>query len=134
MEQVIHMNPAQAQTQPRMSMPGWLLRLEGLAMFVGILALYSRVSGDWLAFVLLLFVPDVAMVGYLFNSRVGAIIYNAAHFYALPLALGIMALFGGWTTGVGLALIWLAHISLDRALSYGLKYGTAFKDTHLGRV
>jgi hypothetical protein len=32
------------------------------------------------------------------------------------------------------ALIWLAHIGLDRALSFGLKYPTFFKDTHLQRV
>jgi hypothetical protein len=30
-----------------------------------------------------------------------------------------------------LALIWLAHIGLDRALGYGLKYPTAFRHTHL---
>jgi hypothetical protein len=33
-----------------------------------------------------------------------------------------------------LALIWLTHIGLDRALGYGLKYPTHFKDTHLQRV
>jgi Domain of unknown function (DUF4260) len=27
-----------------------------------------------------------------------------------------------------------AHIGLDRALGYGLKYSTAFGDTHLGRT
>jgi hypothetical protein len=32
------------------------------------------------------------------------------------------------------ALIWLAHIGMDRALGYGLKYPTTFKDTHLGHV
>ena len=33
-----------------------------------------------------------------------------------------------------LALIWIAHIGLDRALGYGLKYATGFGDTHLGRI
>jgi len=33
-----------------------------------------------------------------------------------------------------LALIWLVHIGADRLLGYGLKYPTAFKDTHLQRV
>jgi Domain of unknown function (DUF4260) len=28
----------------------------------------------------------------------------------------------------------IGHIGLDRMLGYGLKYGTAFGDTHLGRV
>jgi hypothetical protein len=31
-------------------------------------------------------------------------------------------------------LAWFAHIGLDRAVGYGLKYPTAFGDTHLGRV
>ena len=33
-----------------------------------------------------------------------------------------------------LALIWLAHIGIDRALGYGLKYGAGFGFTHLGRI
>jgi len=32
------------------------------------------------------------------------------------------------------ALIWLAHIGIDRALGYGLKYPTFFRDTHLQHV
>ena len=32
------------------------------------------------------------------------------------------------------ALIWIAHIGFDRALGYGLKYATGFRDTHLGRI
>jgi hypothetical protein len=33
-----------------------------------------------------------------------------------------------------IAIIWAAHIGFDRALGYGLKYPTAFSDTHLGRI
>jgi hypothetical protein len=29
-------------------------------------------------------------------------------------------------------LIWLAHIGMDRALGLGLKFPSAFRDTHLG--
>jgi hypothetical protein len=37
--------------------------------------------------------------------------------------------------GLGsVALIWIAHIGIDRAMGYGLKYATAFSDTHLGRI
>jgi hypothetical protein len=38
------------------------------------------------------------------------------------------------TVGQGVALIWFAHIGMDRALGYGLKYETGFNDTHLGRI
>jgi hypothetical protein len=33
-----------------------------------------------------------------------------------------------------IALIWTAHLGMDRALGLGLKYPTAFRDTHLGTV
>jgi hypothetical protein len=43
-------------------------------------------------------------------------------------------LLGGNSLALSLALIWLAHIGMDRMVGYGLKYPTAFKDTHLSRV
>jgi hypothetical protein len=44
---------------------------------------------------------------------------------------------GIWPAGPALlsvAFIWLAHIGIDRALDYGLKYSTGFAFTHLGRI
>ncbi len=35
---------------------------------------------------------------------------------------------------VAIALVWLGHIGLDRALGYGRKYPTAFRNTHVQRV
>jgi hypothetical protein len=35
---------------------------------------------------------------------------------------------------VSVALVWFAHIGMDRLMGYGLKYPTGFKDTHLQRV
>jgi Domain of unknown function (DUF4260) len=35
---------------------------------------------------------------------------------------------------VAIALIWLAHIGMDRIAGYGLKYAGDFTDTHLGRI
>jgi hypothetical protein len=56
-----------------------------------------------------------------------------------PLAIVPMAMLGGACLAydhflLTVALIWIAHIGLDRMLGYGLKYGTSFVDTHLGRV
>ena len=39
----------------------------------------------------------------------------------------------GLTLFAGMTL-WLAHIGIDRALGYGLKYATGFSYTHLGRI
>jgi Domain of unknown function (DUF4260) len=35
---------------------------------------------------------------------------------------------------LSLAMIWLAHIGIDCALGYGLKYAEGFGFTHLGRI
>ena len=45
------------------SMPGLILRLEGLAVFAGSVALYADQGWNWLVFAALLFAPDLAMVG-----------------------------------------------------------------------
>ena len=37
----------------------------------------------------------------------------------------------GVTPSVWVALVWAAHIGVDRAVGYGLKYPTGFKHTHL---
>jgi hypothetical protein len=74
------------------------------------------------------------MLGYLVGARVGAAVYNVAHTYALALPLAAAGLLSGQTAILAVALIWVAHIGLDRALGYGLKYPSAFGDTHLGRV
>ena len=118
-----------AITRPRV-----LLRLEGAVVFALAVAGYQASGGKWWLFALLLLAPDVVALGYLAGSRVGAATYNLVHTYALPLALLGYGLWGGSPLALALALIWLAHIGMDRTLGYGLKYATAFKDTHLGRV
>jgi hypothetical protein len=116
------------------SLPAMLLRLEGATFFLGAIALYASHGGSGLLFVLLILAPDLSMLGYLANPRLGSYTYNAAHFYAMPALLAALALAVQWPLGVQLALIWFAHISMDRMVGYGLKYPTDFKDTHLQRV
>lgn len=118
----------------RGSLPLTLVRLEGAAIFAGALAIYADASWSWLAFVGLLFAPDLAMIGYLANPRVGAAVYNVVHFYGLPVLLGVIALLTDTSVGAQIATIWIAHIGADRALGYGLKYPSGFKDTHLQRL
>jgi hypothetical protein len=114
--------------------PKALLHLEGLAVLAAAAAAYWQAGFGWWWFAGLLLAPDLAMAGYLLNPRLGSYAYNLIHTYALPLALGLLSMLAGWALGGELALIWLAHIGMDRALGYGLKYPTNFKDTHLGRV
>jgi hypothetical protein len=116
------------------TMPRLLLRLEGAAVLAGSLALYFHEGFGWLVLVLLALAPDLAMVGYAAGERGGATTYDLMHNEVLPIALGVAGVLLGWDLGVQLALIWLAHIGLDRLVGYGLKYPSAFKDTHLQRV
>ncbi|CAA9462891.1 MAG: hypothetical protein AVDCRST_MAG28-3608 [uncultured Rubrobacteraceae bacterium] len=114
--------------------PAALLRVEGAAMLAGSVLLYWLHGGSWWMFVLLLLTPDASMLGYLAGPRVGAAAYNAFHAYPLPAAVGIVGLLAGSPLAVGVALVWFAHIGMDRAIGYGLKYPSAFGDTHMGRV
>ena len=50
-----------------------------------------------------------------------------------PALVGFAGYEGGQPVAIAVALIWTAHIGIDRALGYGLKYATAFGDTHLGQ-
>jgi hypothetical protein len=117
-----------------LSLPRMLLHLEGVTVFIGAIILYAHLRGDALPFIALLFSPDLSMLGYLMNARVGAVTYNIAHLYALPIALAALGLASQNTVLVQLALIWFAHIGMDRTVGYGFKYPNAFKDTHLQRV
>ena len=94
--------------------------------------MYFHEGYPWWLFVALILAPDLSMVGYAAGSGVGAA-YNFAHTYALPVLLVAPAIAGA-EVAVQVGLIWVAHIGIDRALAYGLKYPTGFKDTHLQRV
>ena len=115
-------------------LPALLLRVEGLVLFGAALTLYVREDYSILLLVVLFLAPDLAFVGLAGGSRVGAITYDAAHTYVGPTLLASTALVVEWSAGVQLGLIWLAHIGIDRALGYGLRYPDAFKKSHLQRV
>lgn len=123
-----------AEQPVTVSLPNALLRLEALALLIATLVAYAQLGGSWVMFLLLLFVPDLGMIGYAANPKLGAQVYNLIHLIVLPLLLLALAWASGWMLGAQIALIWAAHINLDRVLGYGLKYATAFKDTHLQKV
>jgi hypothetical protein len=116
-------------------MPLRILRSEGVVLLVAALTVYlTGLDEPWWLVPLLLFVPDACMVGYARSSRVGAALYNIAHSYPAPALLGLVASLADRPLWQGVALVWFAHIGMDRAMGYGLKYGTGFRDTHLGRI
>jgi hypothetical protein len=112
----------------------WLLRLEGLTLFAGMTLLYAVWGGSWKVYVLLFLVPDLSFLAYLGGARFGAMIYNAAHSYMVPVVLMTLGFGFASPLTLSIAMIWLAHIGIDRALGYGLKYSAGFGFTHLGRI
>jgi hypothetical protein len=112
--------------------PKVLLRFEGLIVLVFSCWAYARRDGDWLWFALLFLTPDLFMLGYLFNRRAGAALYNVAHTYTLPgLWFGYLWISGASAPWLLVPFIWTAHIGVDRFLGFGLKHRSGFKHTHL---
>jgi len=116
------------------ALPRRLLRLEGLAVLGGALALYFHLDYGWLLLVVLVLTPDLSLLGYAWGRRAGAFAYDVAHAEVWPVGLAVGGAIAGEERLTQLGLIWLAHIGADRLLGYGLKYPTDFKDTHLQRV
>ena len=114
--------------------PRWILRLEGAALAIGTAFFFWLGHGSWLLFALLFFTPDLSFLAYLVSPRIGAFAYNLVHTTLAPLVLLGLSSLLVHPLGQSIALIWLAHIGADRALGYGLKYATAFGDTHLGHI
>jgi hypothetical protein len=117
-----------------MTHPKLLLHIEGAAILVATCIFYQQAHDRWLWFGVLFLAPDFSMLGYLANKKIGAAVYNLGHTYTASLLLLSALWLSGQTAYAWLAMIWLAHIGFDRMLGYGLKYETAFKDTHLQRV
>jgi Domain of unknown function (DUF4260) len=128
---------SETATEPTGAVTGgvkMLLRLEGLTLFAAMLMLYATWGGSWWIFAILFLAPDLSFVAYLIDPKTGAFVYNAAHSYMAPVALLTLGFALDEPLILSIAMIWLAHIGIDRALGYGLKYEAGFGFTHLGRI
>jgi len=114
--------------------PRMLLQAEGAAIALASIVAFSWSGASWWLFAALILAPDLSILGYLAGPRTGAIAYNAVHVYLGPIVLLGAAVALAAPIGIALALVWSAHIGIDRMLGYGLKYGDGFTFTHLGRI
>lgn len=110
------------------------LNIEYVFEFIFGIFFFGLLKFEWWWFPVLLFLPDITMIGYLINTRIGATIYNIGH----NKALAIILIIGGYVLVNNIAslagAILLAHIAMDRLLGFGLKYSDSFKNTHLGKI
>ena len=111
-----------------------LLRAEGLLLFIAAFVLYWQFDFALVWFAVFLLAPDISMIGYLKDTKVGAFFYNLGHSMVIPLVMLIVAVLGNESSLFAAGLIWLAHIGMDRFFGYGLKLDSGFKDTHLGKI
>lgn len=112
------------------------LQLEELGLFILCSFMLYLLTVPWWIYVCLVLAPDIGMLGYLVNNRVGAYIYNFLHHKglgALITGLGIY-FFADQPHLIWVGLIWLGHASMDRFFGYGLKHFTGFDYTHLGLI
>ena len=131
------MTTASLSSHPNAPLAGGVrtvLRLEGLALLAIALLLYRNTGANWLLFAGLFLLPDLSFAGYLSGPRIGALTYNIAHSTIGPLTLAALAFAYPLPHSLPVALIWLAHVGFDRAMGYGLKKTSGFRDSHLGRI
>lgn len=109
-----------------------LLKLEELGQFLLSILLFTQLDYSWWIFPICIFLPDLSMIGYLFNTKIGAWFYNVFHHKLIAIVTLIL---GIWLSSPLLTLagvILFGHSALDRFFGYGLKFNDNFKNTHLG--
>ncbi len=72
------------------------------------------------------------MLGYVINTKAGAITYNLFHHKSIAIAILFTRLFAHNEVLQLTGSILFAHATFDRILGYGLKYFKGFKYMHLG--
>jgi hypothetical protein len=114
--------------------PRLILRLEGFCLLAGSFWAFQAHHAGWALFAVLFFAPDLSILGYLANPRIGAVVYNTVHTTILYGPLAAYGYLSGASVALVVGLIGLAHVGFDRLLGYGLKYPLGFGYTHLGRM
>ena len=111
-----------------------ILALEEMAEFVLGILIFSRLEFAWWYFPALLLTPDLGMLGYLVNTKVGAWLYNFVHHKALGISILVLGFYLQNQIILLVGTILFAHSAFDRMMGYGLKYEDSFGNTHLGKI
>ena len=111
-----------------------LLKLE----YVGLLALgiyaFAQTGFSWWWFIGLFFAPDISMLGYLINPKIGALFYNLFHHLGIAILVFLVGKCFAISEVEVAGIIVFSHSVFDRIMGYGLKYSDSFQNTHLGRI
>lgn len=103
-------------------------------MFLASIVLFNQTDYTWWVFPALILIPDVGMLGYLIDTKIGAVMYNIFHHKGI--AIFVLCL--GWYLKDPIlelsGIILFGHASMDRIFGYGLKFSDSFTHTHLGNL
>lgn len=111
-----------------------ILRLEELVQFIACAYIFSLLNFSWWWFAMLLLTPDIGILGYLINPKIGALTYNFLHNKIIALLFYGLGIYFSTDILKLIGVILYAHIAMDRTIGYGLKYSDAFEHTHLGTI
>jgi hypothetical protein len=111
-----------------------LIKIEELAKMFFSYWLSIQMDYAWWVFLVWLLAPDLSMLGYLINTKVGAWLYNVVHHQAAAISIGVFGFYLDISSLVIAGIVLFGHSAMDRAFDYGLKYEDEFKHTHLGWI
>ena len=112
-----------------------LLQAEGAVVAAAVIWAYgTQTDAPWWLFVVLWLVPDVGLLGFLVNTRLGAWAYDPLHSYVGPAVLLVVGVAAEVDVALAIGLIWANHVGIDRAIGYGLKSTWSAKQTHLQQL
>ena len=111
-----------------------IIKLEEAAMLGLSVYLLSSLNVAWWWYLILIFGPDISMLGYLGGNKIGAACYNLFHHKGIAIAVLIAGLLlpNMLLQIIGITLF--GHSSMDRFFGYVLKTEEGFKYTHLGII
>lgn len=103
-------------------------------MFLSSIFLFNQLDYVWWIYLALILTPDIGMIGYAVNTRLGAVTYNLFHHKGIAIVIGGLGLYLSSSELQLAGVILFGHASMDRIFGYGLKYPDHFKHTHLGNL
>ena len=109
-----------------------LLKLEEAGQFLLSITLFNQLGYPWWVFPALILLPDLSMIGYIFNTKTGAVLYNIFHHKFIAILVLVIGYGVNSNQLMLTGIILLGHSSMDRTFGYGLKYNDDFRHTHLG--
>lgn len=110
------------------------LKLEEIGCLALSIALFTTLDYPWWVYLALFLTPDLAMLGYVWNPKIGAFLYNVFHHKGLAVLFILVGVAFDEQVVTLTGSILLGHAAMDRIWGFGLKYSDSFQHTHLGWI